>query len=117
MVNIVETTIHFGLGIKPRPELFGLNRKFKAALRKRLSEMKIFIIDKLSMVLSYLWSDINSSLGEIFIMISGKAFAGLSFMNVAYLLQLPPVKGIFRFSQLSDNDSMIFVKLAVMAFI
>ena len=39
-------------------------------------------------------------------MISEKAFAGLSVMTVADLLQLPPVKGKPIFSQFSDKDSM-----------
>ena len=39
-------------------------------------------------------------------MISEKAFAGLSIMTVADLLQLPPVKGKPIFSQFSDKDSM-----------
>ena len=39
-------------------------------------------------------------------MISEKAFAGLSIITVADLLQLPPVKGKPIFSQFSDKDSM-----------
>ena len=42
------------------------------------------------MVSSDLWTDIDSRLGEIFAMIPKKAFAGLSVMTVADLLQLPP---------------------------
>ena len=45
------------------------------------------------MVSSDLWIDIDSKLGEIFMMIPEKAFAGLSVMTVANLLQLPPVRG------------------------
>ena len=43
---------------------------------------------------------------EIFIMIPEKAFPGPSIMNVADLLQLPPVRGILIFSQFSDKDSL-----------
>ena len=39
-------------------------------------------------------------------MIPEKAFAGLSVMAVADLLQLPPVRGKPIFSQFSDKDSM-----------
>ena len=53
--------------------------------------MKLLIIDELSMVSSDLWTDIDSRLGEISLMIPEKAFAGLSVMAVADLLQLPPV--------------------------
>ena len=52
------------------------------------------------MVSSDLLTDIDSRLGEISTMIPEKAFAGLSAMTVADLLQLPPV-----------------IRLAVMAFI
>ena len=37
--------------------------------------MKLFIIDELSMVSSDLWTDIDSRLGEMLIMIPEKAFA------------------------------------------
>ena len=105
-VNIGGTTIHSGLGIQPRIKLFSLNDKSKAVLRNRLSEVKFLIIDKLSMVSSDLWTDIDSRLGEIFMMIPGKAFAGLSIMTAADLLQLSPVRGKLIFFQFFDKDSM-----------
>ena len=45
-VNIGGTTIHSGLAIKPGTKLLGLNDKSKAALRNRLSKMKLLIKDK-----------------------------------------------------------------------
>ena len=62
--------------------------------------------DELSVVSSDLWTDIESRLGEIFMMIPQKVFAGLSVTIVADLLQVPPVRGKFIFSQFSDEDSM-----------
>ena len=50
------------------------------------------------MVSSDLWTDIDSRLGEIFVMIPEIAFAGLSVLTVADLLELPPVKGKLIFS-------------------
>ena len=50
--------------------------------------MKLLIIDKLSMVSGDLWACIDSKLGDIFLMIHEKAFAGLSVMTVADSLQL-----------------------------
>ena len=85
-VNIVGTTIHSGLDIKPGIRLLGLNEKSKAALRNKLSEVKFLIIDELSMVSSDLWVDINSRLQEIFMVIIEKAFAGLSVMTVGDFL-------------------------------
>ena len=52
LVNINRTTIHSGLGIKPGTKLLGLNDKSKVDLRNRLSEVKLLIIDELSMVTS-----------------------------------------------------------------
>ena len=105
-VNIGRTTIHSGLGIKPGTKLLGLNDKSKAGLRNRLSEVKILIMGELSMVSNGLWTDIDSRLGEIFMKIREKAFAGLSVMTVADLLQLPPARGKLTFSRFCDKDSM-----------
>ena len=63
-VNIGGATIHSGLGIEPGIHLLGLNDKSKAGLRNRLSEVKLLIIDGLSMVSSDLWADVDSRLGE-----------------------------------------------------
>ena len=52
--NIGGTIIHSDFGIKPRKKLLGLNEKSKAALRKRLSELELLIIDEISMVSSNL---------------------------------------------------------------
>ena len=103
-VNISGTTIHSGLGIKPGIKLLCLNDKSKAALRNRLSEVKLLIIDELFMASSDLWTDIDSRLGERFTMIPKKAFAGLPVMTVADFLQLPSVRGKLIFSQFSDMN-------------
>ena len=49
-INIDATTIHSGLGIKPGMKLRVLNDKSKPALRNRLSEVKLLVINELSMV-------------------------------------------------------------------
>ena len=54
VVNIDGTTIHCGLAITPGTWLPGLNDKSKAALRNRLSEVKLLIIGEPSMVSSNL---------------------------------------------------------------
>ena len=68
--------------------------------------VKFIIIDELSMIANDLWRDIDSRLGEIFMMICEKAFAVLSVITVADLLQIPPVRGKFMFSPFCDKDSM-----------
>ena len=97
-VNIDGTTIHTDLWNKPETKLLGLNDKYKAALRNRLSEIIFLTIDEVLMASSDLWTIIDSRLGEIFMMISEKAFAVLSVIAVADLLKLLPVKGKVIFS-------------------
>ena len=104
--SIGGTTIHSGLAIKPRTTLFGLNDKSETVSKNRLSDIKLLIIDELFMVSSDLWKGIDLRLGQIFMMIPEKAFAGLSVMTVADFLQLPPVRRKLIFSQFSDKDSM-----------
>ena len=51
-------------------------------------------------------------------MIPRKAFADLSVIAIADLLQLPPVIGKLIFSHYSDNDIIeTFIRFAVMEFI
>ena len=51
-----RTTIHSGLRIKPGIKLLESNDKSKVLLKKRLSEVKLFIIDELSTESSDLWT-------------------------------------------------------------
>ena len=60
--------------------------------------MKFLTIDEVSMVLNDLWTDIDSSLGKIFMMIPEKAFAALLVMTEADMFPLPPVIGKVIFS-------------------
>ena len=53
--------------------------------------MTFLIIDELSMISRDLCAGTNSRLRKIFMMISEKAFVGLSVMTVVNLLEIPPV--------------------------
>ena len=66
--------------------------------------MTFLIIDELSMVSSDLWTDIDSRLGEIFMMIPEKTFAALSVMTVADLFQLTQVREKLIFSRFSARQ-------------
>ena len=59
-LNIGGTTTHSGLGIKPGTKLLGLHDKSKAALRNRSSEVKLLLINYMSMVSSDLLTDIKN---------------------------------------------------------
>ena len=68
--------------------------------------MKFLMIGEIFKVSSGLWIDIDSRFGEIFMMNSENAFAALSVVTVADLLQLSPVRGKLIFPRFSDRDSM-----------
>ena len=72
-------------------KILDLNEKSKASLRNRLSEVKFLITNEFSMVSSDLWRYVASKLSEIFIMIPGKAFAGLSVTTGKDLTQLTSI--------------------------
>ena len=55
VVNVGGIIIYSGVGIEPGIKLLSLNDKSKASSRNRLSEVKILIVDELSMVLRDLW--------------------------------------------------------------
>ena len=105
-VNIGGTTIHSCLGIDSGTKLLGLHNKYKIALRKGLSKVKCLIIDELSLVSSDLWTDIDSRLREILMVIPEKASDDLSVMTVADFLHESPVRGKLTFSQFFDKHSV-----------
>ena len=51
-------------------------------------------------------TDIDSKLGEVFMMVPEKVYSGLAVMTVADLLQLPPVRRKLIFLQFSDKNSI-----------
>ena len=61
-ININGITIHSGLGINSESKLYPLNDQQRAALRNKLSEVRLIIIDKISMVLSVLLYPVNQRL-------------------------------------------------------
>ena len=84
----MEPTFILALELKLDQKLLGLNDKSKAAVRNKLPEVKSLITDELPMLLSDLWTNIDSRLGEVFMTILQNAFAGLSVTTVADFLQL-----------------------------
>ena len=62
----------------------------KYSLRNHLSDLKVIIIDKISMVSSELLSYVHLHLNEIFGSVNNDPFAGITVIVVGDLLQLPP---------------------------
>ena len=74
--------------------MFPLNDRQRAILRNKLSEVRITIIDEISMVSSMLLYQINQRLNEIFGYSDQLPFAGLPVIVCGDLYQLPPVRGL-----------------------
>ena len=93
-VNISGTTVNTGLAI---PKHAGINLpplpdQKKTLLRLSLSELKLLIIDEISMVSNNRLLNIHQRLREIFGTSSSKIFAGISIIAVGDLHQLPPIQ-------------------------
>ena len=58
-INLGATTIPSGLRIKPGTKLLGLDDKYKASLKDRLSDVGFLVIDELCMVSSDLGTAID----------------------------------------------------------
>ena len=54
-INISRKTIYLGLGTNVGSKLYPLNNQQHAALRSKLSELRLIIIDEISMVSSVLF--------------------------------------------------------------
>ena len=93
-VNISGTTVNTGLAI---PKHAGINLpplpdQKKTLLRLSLSELKLLIIDEISMVSNNRLLHIHQRLKEIFGTSNSKIFAGISIIAVGDLHQLPPIQ-------------------------
>ena len=93
-VNISGTTVNTGLAI---PKDAGINLpplpdQKKTLLRLSLSELKLLIIDEISMVSNNRLLHIHQRLKEIFGSSCSKIFAGISIIAVGDLHQLPPIQ-------------------------
>ena len=95
-INVNGTTIHSALGIPIECRGFTVPRladKKRCSLRLELSNVKLLIIDEISMVSNKLLLFVHQRLIEIFGCVSDfhKPFAGISVVLVGDLYQLPPV--------------------------
>lgn len=93
-ININGTTIHTALAI---PKESGDNVKpmsdqKRTQIRLALSDLKLIIIDEISMVSNNTLLHIHQRLKEIFATPNNQLFAGLSVIVVGDLYQLPPIR-------------------------
>ena len=95
-INISGTTIHSGLGIPVEcrgMHVPKLSDKKRCALRVKYEELKMIIIDEISMVSNKLMLYIHQRLVDIFGYAENSSvpFAGITIIFVGDLYQLPPV--------------------------
>ena len=96
-MNIDGATIHYGLGINYKGHFYPLNDNQKASLQNKLSEVKLFIIDEITMVALILFYQINLRLIEIFGV--NKPFGGLSVIVYGDFNKFPHVNQPVIYSQ------------------
>ena len=93
-INIDGTTINTGIAI---PEETGdylpaMSDQRKTQYRLALKDLKLIIVDEISMIGNTTLLHIHQRLKEIFGSSSAKLFAGISIIAVGDLYQLPPIK-------------------------
>ena len=76
-ININGTAIHSDLGINVGSKLYPLNDQQRAALRNKLLEVRLVIIDEIFKVSSVLFYQVNQRLNEIFGYSGNEPFARL----------------------------------------
>ena len=95
-VNNDGTTIHTALNIPMGS--FGKNvppmgDKMKSSLRNKLSDLKVIIVDEMSMVSNDLLFYVHLRLNKMFGSVNNEPFAGITVITVGEFFQLPPVGG------------------------
>ena len=93
-IHIGGTTIHSALAIPKETgdNLPAMSDQKKTQMRLTLSELKLIIIDEISMVSNITLLHIHQRLRDIFGSSSSKLFAGISIIAVGDLYQLPPIR-------------------------
>ena len=110
-INISGTTIHSGLSIPPEARgksVPKLSDEKRSLLRSKFSELKVIIIDEISMVSSMLLLYIHQRLIGIFGCSPDKLFAAITIILVGDLYQLPPIQQRPIFAEYFDDMLNIF---------
>ncbi|XP_078375419.1 uncharacterized protein LOC144658809 isoform X2 [Oculina patagonica] len=104
-INISGTTVNTALGIPKDTGIIlpPLPDQKKTLLRLSFSELKLLIIDEISMVSNKMLLHIHQRLKEIFGSSSSEMFAAISIITVGDLLQLPPIKQKPIFSSYAND--------------
>ena len=104
-ININGTTIHTAL---PIPKECGnsvpaMPDQKRTQMRLSLAELKLIIIDEISMVSNTSLLQIHQRLKEIFVTPNSELFAELSILAVGDFFQLPPIRSATAFSSYKNE--------------
>jgi hypothetical protein len=80
-----------------------MSDKKRTQLRISLAELKLIIIDEISMVSNMGLLHIHQRLKEIFCTPSSEIFAGISILAVGDFYQLPPIRSATAFSNYKND--------------
>ena len=114
-INISGTTIHTALAI-PRESGMNVNPmsdQKRTQLRLGLMELKLIIIDEISMVSNTTLLHIHQRLKEIFATPANQLFAGISFIVVGDFYQLPPIRSRSVFENYKNDVCNLYHPWAV----
>ena len=75
----------------------------RSSLRSKLPDLKVIIIDEISMVSNDLLFHVHLRLTEIFGSVNDQPFAGVSVIAVGDFFQLPPLGGKPVYVNYKDN--------------
>ena len=104
-INISGTTVHAALAI-PREcgnSVPAMSDQKRTQMRLSLAELKLIIIDEISMVANIGLLHIHQRLKEIFVTPSSELFAGISILAVGDFFQLPPIRSATAFSNYKND--------------
>ena len=110
-IDINGTTIHSGLGINVGGKLYPLSEQHRTALRNKLSEVRLIIIDEISVVSSVLFFQVNQRLTEIFRYSGKEPFAELPVIVCGDPYQLPLIKGSPVYSSATSIKGFVALDL------
>ena len=104
-INISGTTVHAALAI-PREcgnRVPAMSDQKRTQMRQSLAELKLIIIDEISMVSNIGLLHIHQRLKEIFVTPSTELFSGISILAVGDFFQLPPIRSATAFSNYKND--------------
>ena len=110
LFSIVPAFVIFGFlpfDFKFGTDITASSDKKLAELRENLSELKLIIIDEMSLVSADMLYKIDAKLKEIFNLKKDIPFAGIGIVWCGDLLQIPPVKAGYIFCPPKNEKSIV----------